>query len=146
MVIRDPLPRDEADWRRLWTGYTTFYEADVPEDVTAETWRRLIARDTSVFGRVACEKDLVIGFSNSVLHPGTWTKDPICYLEDLFVDPAVRGKGVGRALIDDLIAQARSKGWSKLYWVTRQSNATARRLYDTFVQADDFVRYLVDIE
>jgi GNAT superfamily N-acetyltransferase len=144
MVIRDPLPADEADWRRLWTGYTTFYEADVPEDVTAETWRRIIARDTTVFGRVACEDSRVIGFTNSVLHPGTWSKEPICYLEDLFVDPAMRGKRVGKALIDDLVALARSKGWSKLYWVTRQSNATARRLYDHYTKADDFVRYLIE--
>jgi GNAT superfamily N-acetyltransferase len=77
----------------------------------------------------------------SVIHPGSWTLQPICYLEDLFVDPQARGRGIGRALIDDLVALARARGWSRLYWHTKASNETARRLYDRYVAADDFVRY-----
>jgi GNAT superfamily N-acetyltransferase len=76
-----------------------------------------------------------------VLHAGTWTEQPICYLEDLFVDPTLRGKGIGEALIDDLVAQAKERGWSRLYWHTRGDNAVARRLYNKFAAADDFVRY-----
>jgi GNAT superfamily N-acetyltransferase len=53
----------------------------------------------------------------------------------------MRGRGLGRALIEDLIALGRARGWSRLYWHTRQGNATARRVYDRFVKADDFVRY-----
>ena len=64
-----------------------------------------------------------------------------CYLEDLFVDPAARGHGIGEALIQDLIDIGRERGWSRLYWHTRASNEAARRLYDKFVHADDFVRY-----
>jgi GNAT superfamily N-acetyltransferase len=64
-----------------------------------------------------------------------------CYLEDLFVDPAARGGGVGRALIEDLIALARGQGWQRLYWNTDTSNETARRLYDSFVQDDGHIRY-----
>jgi ribosomal protein S18 acetylase RimI-like enzyme len=76
-----------------------------------------------------------------VLHSGTWTVDPVCYLEDLFVDPEHRGRGIGEALIRDLVATAKSKGWSRLYWHTRNSNAAARSVYDRFTLADDFVRY-----
>ena len=91
--------------------------------------------------RIAEWQGAVAGFTVSVLHPGSWTLTPICYLEDLFVDPEARGQGLGRALIDDLITMARNHGWSKIYWHTRQSNETARRLYDRYVEADDFVRY-----
>lgn len=77
----------------------------------------------------------------SVLHESSWTSSPVCYLEDLFVDPALRGGGVGRALIQDLIDLGRMRGWSQLYWLTRANNETARRLYDRFVEADSFVRY-----
>ena len=146
MVIRDPAPSDETAWRRLWAGYVTFYEAEVAEDVTAETWRRMLTPGSGLVGRLADENGSVVGFTISVLHLGTWTKTPICYLEDLFVDPEIRGKGVGKALIDDLIVMARERGWSRLYWHTRASNATARRLYDRFVEADDFVRYLLVVE
>jgi ribosomal protein S18 acetylase RimI-like enzyme len=141
--IRDPTTGDEAEWRRLWAGYNEFYESKVEEPVTAATWRRLLLKSDGLFGRIAVYNGAVVGFAACVLHAGTWTQQPICYLEDLFVDPALRGKGIGEALIDDLIARAQERGWSRLYWHTRANNAVARRLYDKFVMADDFVRYRI---
>ena len=79
-------------------------------------------------------------FSVSVLHESTWTATPICYLEDLFVDPDYRRHGLGRLLIKDLVDRAKSQGWSRLYWHTQKANS-ARNLYDEFGAADDFVRY-----
>lgn len=146
LLIRDPEPKDELDWRRLWAGYVAFYEATVSEQVTVSTWQRIIESDGSMFGRIAEFQGKVVGFTVSLLHPGSWTLDPICYLEDLFVDPEARGKGVGRALIEDLIERGRENGWSRLYWHTRAGNAQARRLYDEFAAADDFVRYRVFLE
>lgn len=140
ITLRAPTPRDEAAWRRLWRGYLDFYEAQVADTVTDRTWARLLDPASLMFGRLAARDGVVIGFSVSVLHEGSWTLSPICYLEDLFVDPAHRGAGAGRALIEDLIALARENGWSRLYWHTRRDNP-ARGLYDQFVQADDFVRY-----
>jgi len=139
-AIRDPLPADEPAWRALWSQYNEFYETNVAEAVTAETWRRILDPATAVFGRLASIDDSVIGFSTSILHDITWAIAPACYLEDLFVAPAFRGRGIGRMLIADLIERAKSNGWSRLYWHTRAGNP-ARRLYDEFVQADDFVRY-----
>ncbi|MGD9656422.1 MAG: N-acetyltransferase family protein, partial [Methylocystis sp.] len=96
---------------------------------------------SALVGRVAEIDTRVAGFTVSVLHDSSWTRSPICYLEDLFVDPALRGAGVGRALIQDLIDLGRMRGWSQLYWVTRANNEAARRLYDKFALADNFVRY-----
>jgi GNAT superfamily N-acetyltransferase len=138
--LRDPLPADETAWRKLWSGYNAFYETSVPEAVTARTWQRLLDPTSPVCGRLAIADDCVAGFSNCVLHEGTWVIAPICYLEDLFVAPQYRGRGLGRMLIADLMEQAKAKGWSRLYWHTRESNP-ARRLYDEFAKADDFVRY-----
>jgi GNAT superfamily N-acetyltransferase len=132
---------DEAAWRRLWSGYVAFYEAEVSEAVTAATWQRLLTPESNMFGRIAEWQGAVAGFTVCVLHPGSWTLTPACYLEDLFVDPALRGHGIGHALIEDLLDLARTRGWSRLYWHTRQSNDAARRLYDKFAAADDFVRY-----
>ena len=141
LLIRDPKPDDEAAWRRLWVGYVSFYEAEVPDDVTAGTWARLLDPNSGMLGRLAELDGTVVGFTISVLHPGSWTLAPTCYLEDLFVDSQARGNGLGRALIDDLVALGRDRGWSRLYWHTRQSNDTARRLYDSYMEADDFIRY-----
>jgi GNAT superfamily N-acetyltransferase len=145
LLIRDPEPDDETAWRRLWAGYVAFYEADVPEPVTAGTWARLLDANSGMIGRLAVLDGAVAGFTVSVVHPGSWTLQPVCYLEDLFVDPDARGHGLGRALIDDLVALGRDRGWTWLYWHTKAGNETARRLYDRYVEADDFVRYRLPI-
>jgi GNAT superfamily N-acetyltransferase len=139
-ILRDPTPADETAWRGLWSQYNAFYEVNIPEAVTARTWRRILDPAPAVFGRLAVADAEVAGFSISVIHESTWTLAPVCYLEDLFVAPKFRGRGIGRSLIQDLVDRAQSNGWSRLYWHTRASNP-ARRLYDEFAKADDFVRY-----
>ena len=109
--------------------------------MTAGTWTRLLDPQSGMIGRLAELDGVVVGFTVSVLHPGSWTLQPICYLEDLFVDAAARGHGIGAALIGDLVDLGRARGWSRLYWHTKGSNETARQLYDRYVEADDFVRY-----
>jgi len=140
VLIRDATTDDEDEWCRLWDGYTTFYETQLAPEVTAHTWQRIVDPHSPILCRIAEVEGRACGFSLSVLHEGTWVLTPICYLEDLFVDPAYRGHGIGRELIQDLVDQGKRLGWSRLYWHTRQGNP-ARRLYDEFVAADDYVRY-----
>jgi GNAT superfamily N-acetyltransferase len=146
ITVRAACSADEPRWRELWAGYNTYYEAEIPESITQSTWRRILNPAVPMLGRVAELDGRVVGFSISVLHESTWAAAPVCYLEDLFVDPAVRGGGVGRMLLQDLVVLARQNGWPKLYWHTRGNNVTARRLYDTFTRADDFVRYVVGLD
>ncbi len=143
--IRDAAPSDDKAWRVLWAGYLAFYEERLPDAVTAMTWRRLLDPASPIFARLAERDGRIVGFAHSVLHAGTWTITPTCYLEDLFVDPASRGGGVASALIQDLIDLGRARRWSRLYWHTRTNNETARRVYDRFVKADDFVRYQIEL-
>lgn len=140
-VIRDAAAADEAGWRRLWDGYLRFYQAAVPEEITALTWSRILDPDVPLFARVAERAGTLVGFADAVVHPATWTAGPSCYLEDLFVDPEARGGGIGRRLIEDLAGLARARGWARLYWHTHEGNAAARALYDRFARADGFVRY-----
>ena len=141
MTIRDPIAADEAGWRRLWAGYLAFYGEDLPEAVTAATWRRILDPTSTIFARLAERDGRLVGMTVNVLHEGTWSAAPICYLEDLFVAPEARGAGTGRALITDLIAPVKARGCSRLYWHTKSGNLQARKLYDRFVAADDFCRY-----
>ena len=85
----------------------------------------------------------VIGIANYLLHENTSTLDPVCYLQDLFVDPDERGGGVGGALIDWLAEECRRKGWARLYWSTRHDNRAARALYDKYGPESGFVRYVL---
>jgi len=145
--IRKIEARDEAAWRHLWDGYCTFYAASLSPDVTTRTWRCILDPAASIHAIVATdEHDQAIGFANYVVHENTWELLPVCYLEDLFVDPAVRAQGAGRQLIGWLVAGMQSEGWSRLYWVTREDNQHARALYDKFTPRDAFVRYVIKAE
>ncbi|MGY0711272.1 N-acetyltransferase family protein [Azospirillum argentinense] len=141
ICVRDPVPEDEPVWRQLWAGYNAFYGATVPAEATDATWARILAPGSCLFARLGERDGAVVGFACAVLHPGTWSVEPVCYLEDLFADPGARGAGVGGALIRDLADLGRTCGWKRLYWHTRADNGVARRLYDRFTEADGFVRY-----
>jgi len=143
-VLRTLRESDEAAWRVMWGEYCAFYGAPVAEDVTRVLWARLLGGEGAVRGVLATDADgAALGFAHYVLHPHTWSEKTLCYLEDLYVSPQARGRGVGHALIEHLVAAGRQSGWGRVYWHTHTDNATARRLYDRFTPADEFVRYTV---
>ncbi len=143
LVVRPAFAGDEAAWRTLWRGYCDFYKAEVSETVTAHTWARILDPASAVNCIVAVHDGALTGFANYVVHDATWEMQPLCYLEDLFVAPQARGTGAGKAMVQWLRDGMATRGWARLYWVTHRDNATARQLYDQFVGADEFVRYVV---
>lgn len=140
-MIRDATPADRKAFLALWQGYLDYYGVDLAPEVTAATWARLLDPASPVKARLAEVDGQVMGFAIHLHHPSTWVLTEDCYLEDLFVAPEARGKGLGRALIDDLIALARAKGWGRVYWHTRIDNEKARALYNQYVGWDDHIRY-----
>lgn len=143
LQIRDAQPQDQADWLKLWRDYLAFYNVDLAEEVTAHTWARVMDPVSRLSMRLAVLDGQTVGFAIHHFHDSTWVKTPDCYLEDLFIDETIRGKGIGRALIDDLIAIAEEKGWSRLYWHTDENNQRARKLYDSYVESDGHIRYRI---
>lgn len=145
MTIRPVRAGDESRWRELWAGYNRFYEHEVPEAVTRATWSRILDPASSIHSIVAeSAEGVILGFANYVIHAGTWSIEPVCYLEDLYVDVDRRASGVGRSLIDWLIAAMATQRWSNLYWVTKENNYRARALYDTYTAHGGYVRYLIE--
>lgn len=140
-LIRDARPGDEAEWHRLWQGFLDYYDQPLDPEVTAFTWARLLDLSSALSCRLVSRGAQVLGFAIHHHHASTWVMGDDCYLEDLFVDPQTRGQGVGRALIEDLIALARARGWKRLYWHTNLDNVAARTLYDQFARDDGHVRY-----
>lgn len=140
-MIRDAAAGDRAAWERLWQGFLVYYGQSLDPAVTAHTWARLMDPTCPMKMRLAEVGGMIQGFAIHQHHPSTWVMGNDCYLEDLFVAPEARGQGLGRALIADLQALARARGWHRLYWHTDESNATARKLYDSFVPSDGHIRY-----
>ena len=142
IVIRPLQASDQADWRRLWTAYLEFYKATVPEEVYATTWRRLF--DPGEFepkGFLALVDGRAVGLVHYLYHRSCWSRVNNCYLQDLFADTAARGAGVGGALIEAVQAEAARIGVANVYWMTHETNETARRLYDRVAKRTGFIEY-----
>lgn len=136
-----PLARsDEAGWRPLWRGYLDFYKTTLDEATTAATFERLL-EDGRFFCLVAEGDCGLQGFVHCIVHPATWSTRDYCYLEDLFVKAEKRGEGVGRALIGAVYDEAKRCNFDRVYWLTHETNANARALYDKLASFDGFVQY-----
>ncbi|RUS59116.1 GNAT family N-acetyltransferase [Pseudorhodobacter sp. E13] len=145
VTIRDILPEDEAVWRGLWAQYLAFYEVDLAPEITNQTWARIVNPSAVLQGRAAEMGGEMVGFALYHTHLSTWAAGADCYLEDLFLSEAARGKGAGRALMDDLIAICRTKGYGRLYWHTDAGNSRARKLYDSYTATDGHLRYRIKL-
>ena len=144
-AIRPLESADEEEWRRLWDGYLAFYRQQLDAATTDATWRRVLHSREGMIGRVAETGGRLVGLMHAVVHANTWAAAPVCYLEDLFVDPAARRTGVGRALIAALAAEGRQAGWRRIYWRTGADNATAQSLYDRLARRSRWVTYELDL-
>jgi GNAT superfamily N-acetyltransferase len=143
--IRAVLPSDRAQWEALWLGYQTFYKTKIPEQTTDMTWGRFFDSNEPMYALVAEQKGALIGLVHYLFHRSTWTAGPYCYLQDLFTLETARGNGVGRALIEAVYAAAKREGASRVYWLTHETNAEARKLYDKVAQNLGFVQYRKDL-
>ena len=146
ITIRKIEARDQARWRKLWDGYTRFYEREPDEALTRRTWARIMDSASPIYAIVAERAgEGVIGMANYIIHENTATLAPVCYLQDLFVDPDRRAGGAGRQMIDWLVAECRAQGWPRLYWATKENNYRARGLYDKYTPHSGFLRYVVNV-
>jgi GNAT superfamily N-acetyltransferase len=128
-------------WVPLWEGYQHFYEVEIPKAVTRETWARILDPAEPMDAVIATVRGRALGFAHSIYHRSTWTTGDYCYLQDLFVEAGARGFGVGRALIEHVYADARSRGAPRVYWSTHETNHSAMELYDRVAERSGFVIY-----
>ncbi|MEP7155583.1 MAG: GNAT family N-acetyltransferase [Betaproteobacteria bacterium] len=139
VAIAPLQPADLDRWNALALGYKTFYETSLPDSEYASAWKRLMAGD-GVFGLGAKLDGRLVGITHYLYHTSVWAQK-VCYLQDLFVEPDARGHGVARALIEAVAIASKNADASRLYWMTKESNLTARQLYDKVAKFHGFIRY-----
>lgn len=143
-----PMPQvraaraDEYDtWHALWRGYQAFYKVDIAEAVSRVTWQRFFDANEPMHCDLVEADGVVRGLVHSIDHRSCWTAEYSCYLQDLFVDPALRSQGLGRRLIEHVYAQARARGCARVHWLTHETNLDAMKLYDRIADRPGFVQY-----
>jgi GNAT superfamily N-acetyltransferase len=139
--IRPLTAADEGEWRRLWTDYLAFYETTRPEPVYRATFARLLDPSEPMHCHLATREGRVIGLVHHILHRHCWSMADTCYLQDLYVDPDMRGSGAGRALIESVYAAADAAGAATVYWMTQEFNYRGRMLYDRIGVRTPFIKY-----
>jgi GNAT superfamily N-acetyltransferase len=143
LTVRPLGIADQAAWRALWAAYLAFYETEVSETVRDTAFARLLSDDPHEFcGLIAEAGGRPVGLVHYLFHRHGWRIEPVCYLQDLYVAPGARGRGVGRALIMAVYAAADAAGAPAVYWLTQHFNAPARALYDQVGTSTPFVKYV----
>jgi GNAT superfamily N-acetyltransferase len=143
LVVRPAQASDKERWLVLWQGYLDFYKTVLEQ--TERTWNRILDPEFNMKCAVAELDGAVVGFTTYNLQNSTWSPHGHCYLEDLFVDPEVRGSGAGRALIEFVKVFALENSCSRLSWNTDEDNEVARKLYDTYVLESGKRQYRVPL-
>lgn len=147
--IRPIEQTDFPAWTPLWDGYNAFYGREgktaLAPEITQTTWQRFFDPNEPVFALVAELDGQLLGLTHYLYHRSTTRIELTCYLQDLFTDPAARGKGVGRALIEGVYAQAKAASIKRVYWQTHTTNSAGRRLYDKVAQHMGFIVYSQEV-
>lgn len=141
LVIRPLRSHERAAWEPLWRGYLAFYESAQTQEAMDVAWARMHDPAEPMAGLGAWRGDDLIGIAHYLFHRSFWTIGNYCYLQDLFVAEDTRGHGVGRALIAAVEQAARAAGASRIHWLTKEDNATARALYDKLAERSGFIQY-----
>ncbi|MCB8837899.1 GNAT family N-acetyltransferase [Aurantimonas sp. VKM B-3413] len=142
VTIRRVVAADEPEWRRLWNGYLTFYGTALDEAVYRSTFARLLGDapyDPNCL--LAIVEGKTVGLVHYLFHRHCWREENVCYLQDLYADPAVRGTGIGRRLIEAVYAASDAAGCPTVYWVTQEFNYQGRMLYDRIGTKTPFIKY-----
>lgn len=143
--IRPVRRTDYGEWLPLWDGYNAFYgrsgATSLPEEITQATWERFFDAVEPVHALVAEDEGEVVALVHYLYHRSTTRLHDVCYLQDLFTAPGLRGLGIGRLLIRAVYDAARAAGCSRVYWQTQVSNQAGRALYDKVAEHRGFIVY-----
>ncbi len=131
MVVRPARRNDRQALIELIKGYFAFYRTPFPGNARLEALLEALAQDPSLGTQLVAEAaDRLVGFASLYACFDTLVADRILVMNDLFVEPSFRNRGVGAALLAACLSYATERGYARLDWVTAQDNHDAQRFYD----------------
>lgn len=140
--IRPVVAADQPRWQELMMAYAAFYKVEVTGEGLAATWKWIEDAEEDFWCVFSLDSaGQVTGFTQYQLMHRSLSGSMVCYLSDLYVEPAIRGGGTGRKLIDHVFQFAKDNNIPNVRWLTQDFNTTARKLYDTYGEKSDFILY-----
>ncbi len=149
MSIRAAAPEDVPAILQLIKDLAVYEKAPDAVKSTAENLHQaLFGPDPKVFAHVVDVDGEIVGISIWFLNYSTWMGTHGIYLEDLYVDPAYRGKGYGVALLKNLAQICVERGYSRLQWWVLDWNEPSINFYKSLgaVPMDEWTVFRVDGE
>jgi GNAT superfamily N-acetyltransferase len=146
VMIRAAQPADRAAWGALYAGYAAFYQVPQTEAMRDTVWGWLMDAGHQTCGLVACGADgALIGLAHYRAFARPLSASTGGFLDDLFLDPDVRGSGAADALIAGLRDIGAARGWTVIRWITSEDNYRARGVYDRVALRTPWVTYDIKI-
>ncbi|HIF61543.1 MAG TPA: GNAT family N-acetyltransferase [Candidatus Pelagibacter sp.] len=133
-MIREIKLKDKEQWGKLYKSYAKFYEVEMNEKILQTVWNWLHDKNHEVEGLVYEVDGNIAGLAHYRRMPSPLRGQYIGFLDDLFVDPDHRGKGIGEKILNELKIISKSKGWNLTRWITRDDNVRAKSLYDRLAE------------
>ncbi len=137
LQIREATAADaDVGGRMLHDFNVEFGDDDTSAEGFAARLRELIPRDEAL---VLLADDPPAGIAVLRFRPALWAEGTDAYLEELYVRPGLRGRGIGRALLDAACERARARGAIYIALATGTQDRVARKLYESagFTNLDD---------
>ncbi len=144
VLVRDAVPDDVGQVVDLVRQLARYERSEDAVQATEEDLRRaLFCTSPQVFALVAEAEGKVIGIAVYFVSFSTWTGRHGLYLEDLFVVPEHRSRGVGRALLGSLAARALDRGCARVEWAVLDWNQPAIDFYRSLgaIANDDWTTF-----
>ncbi|KAM0541335.1 hypothetical protein ACHAPJ_013283 [Fusarium lateritium] len=147
--IEKPQRSDFDEWSKLFRAYIDFYKSTIEEGQYARTFDRILEEKDGlqalVVRQVRGEEKTLVGIAHFFPEQTPWSEKKILLLNDLFIDPSVRGTGLGRKLTLAVADVGKQQGCMRLQWLTKYDNTQARKLYDTLAESQ-FVQYRLNLQ
>ena len=147
VTVRAAIADDREAFLAMWRDFVALAPGEPGNHTMGElNWQRIMNPLHALRCIVAVETgNAPSGFTLFIALPFTWSTGDACYLQDIYVAPESRGKGVAQAMIAELRRIGLEAGWFKIFWMTQADNYPAQRLYDKVAKRMDYLRYDLNV-
>ena len=147
IVVSELCLQDRPEWEALYYAYAEFYKVPMDQDILDTVWLWIFDQDNAFYALVAKDDTgCCLGLMHFRAMPSPLRGKLVGFLDDLFIKPECRGKGVVDALYQALNNDAADKGWPFIRWITAENNYRGRSVYDKLSDKTQWVTYQMPVE